>query len=157
MSDRKNNLIIAICALATGVATYHYLNQRKNLTALSQDKAVEIIERETNQRPKTDTELQQSAIRNISSEDKSELQKQQLKLNTFAKNQFTDSSQMIAEVSVLSLEILKSSLPMEKKSELSADLHRIASQKMAKINPPKVVDTRLDLKDNIIYPVFETK
>ena len=159
MSYKKSEILLIVSALAIGGLTYFYLNHRSNLASKAIDKAVEVIAKETNQRPKTEADLQKKNIedRTIASVDQSEYQQQQSHLSAFARSGFADPSLLHSQVDKISKEILKSNLAMEKKSELNAELHEIASKKIAQLRLPKVVDTKLDLKDNIVYPVFETK
>lgn len=159
MTYKKSDLFLIVSALAIGGLTYFYLGHKSNQASKAADEAVEVIAKETKQRPKSEADLQKknAVDRNIASIDQSEYEQQQSKLSNFGKSKFNDPSSMLAQVNKLSMEILKSDLPMEKKSALNADLHDIASKKMAQLNPPRVVDTKLDLKNNIVYPVFETK
>lgn len=159
MSHQKSNLIILTGALLIGGLTFSYLNSRSKQASKALDAAVEVIAKETNQRPQTEAELQQkeNLNRGVASVNQSEYEQQQSKLSAFANSGFTDQSPLLSQVDKISREILKSSLEMEKKSALNEQLHEIASKKLARLNPAKVVDSKLDLKNNIVYPVFETK
>lgn len=159
MSYQKSNLVLIVSALAIGGITYFYLGQKSDQAARAVDQAVEVIARETNQRPKTEADLQENiaAPRNVASIDLSEYAQHQNKLSAFSASKFDSPSMMFAQVDSLSMDILKSNLTIEKKSALNADLHELASKKLTQLNPPKVVSTKLDLTANIVYPVFETK
>ena len=155
MSFKNSNLLILISALALGSLTYFYLGYKKSKQiTLAANKAVEVIAQETNQRPLSEADLQNRIPASVS---QTEYQQHQNNLSAFANSGFTAASPLLLQVNKISMEILKSHLEMEKKSALNAQLHEIASQKLAQLNPPKIVGTRLDLKDNVVYPVFETK
>lgn len=159
-SNSQWNLTLVFSALAIGGLTYFYLDYRSGQASRAVDEVVEVIAQETNQRPQTEADLQKletKSERNVAAIERSELEQQQSRLMAFAKSEFKETRQLHERLEQLSLQILKSPLPMEKRSELNTQLHEMASQKMDQLSPPKVVDTKLDLKDNIIYPVFETK
>lgn len=156
MNNRRINTIVISSALTLGFMLYFYLESRSQLKVSAIDAAVDVIAKEKNILPQTEIKPETQS-RDVAATTPNAYAIEKSKLLAFKRGAHTNPSELLAQVDKLSADIMQSELTMPEKAQLNAQLHKLTSVKMAKINPPKITGTTIDLQNNIVYPVFENQ